>query len=70
MAVDYRLRQHWYTKQGRVPPEKVEAIQRMLHRYGQRPGETATEYRERLDRQNAECRAEADRRMREEDDID
>ena len=68
MAVDYRLRRQWYTKQGRLPPEKIKEILAMLHRTGQRPGETDIEFRARLDRQSAETQAEFERRMREEED--
>jgi hypothetical protein len=68
MAVDYRLRRQWYTKQGRIPPERMQEIQKMLSDFDRRPGETDTEYDERRDRQSAEARAEFERRGREDTD--
>lgn len=68
MAVDYRLRRSWFRKQGRAPPEDLDAIMTMLHTFGQRAGATEAEWRARLKRQDDEAMAEADRREAENDE--
>ena len=70
MAVDWRLRRQWYTKQGRIPPERVQDLLKMTRDFCQRPDETDTEHRERLDRQAAETHAAFDQRARKEWDAD
>lgn len=61
MTVDRRLLRIWYRKQGRIPPEDFDAIMQMRRTFGQRDGETETEWRARLKRQEAEAAAKADR---------
>lgn len=60
MTVITKLRRHWYHKQGRFPPEDVEAVLKMRHTFGQRDGETEAEWRSRLKRQDDEAMAKAD----------
>lgn len=60
MTVITKLRRQWFHKQGRFPPEDVEAVLKMLHTFGQRDDETETEWRSRLKRQNEEAMAKAD----------
>ena len=67
MPVIDRLRRQWYRKQGRIPPEDVEAILAMRKKYDQREGETEAEWLARLRRQDDECAAEMDRLEAEEE---
>lgn len=60
MTVITKLRRQWFHKQGRFPPEDVEAVLKMFHTFGQRDGETEAEWRSRLKRQNEEAMAKAD----------
>lgn len=52
MAVDYRHRRRWEIKQGRLPAGATEAIMKMFHTFGQRPGESDDAFMARLTRQN------------------
>jgi len=61
MAVINQLRRLWYRKQGRLPPEDVEAIIVMRNTFGQRDGETEAQWLARLRRQDDEFAAEMDR---------
>lgn len=61
MTVITKLRRHWYHKQGRFPPEDVEAALAVRHTFGQRDGETEAEWHARLKQQNDEAMAKADR---------
>ncbi len=60
MTVITRMRRHWFRKQGRLPPEDVDAVITMMHTFGQRDGETEEEFRARLKQQNDEYMAKAD----------
>lgn len=50
MTVITKLRRQWFHKQGRFPPEDVEAVLKMRHTFGQRDGETEADWRTRLQR--------------------
>lgn len=67
MTVITKLRRQWFHKQGRFPPEDVEAVLKMRHTFGQRDGETEADWRTRLQRQDEEAMARADREEEEAD---
>lgn len=60
MTVITKLRRHWYHKQGRFPPEGVDAVLAMRQTFGQRDDETEAAWRARLKRQDDEAMAKAD----------
>lgn len=60
MTVITELRRQWFHKQGRFPPEDVEAVLKMWHTFGQRDGETEAEWRARLKQQDDDAMAKAD----------
>ena len=60
MTVITRMRRHWFRKQGRLPPEDVDAVITMMHTFGQRDGETEAEWRARLKQQDDDAMAKAD----------
>ena len=67
MTVITKLRRQWFHKQGRFPPEDVEAVLKMRHTFGQRDGETGADWGARLQRKNEEAMARADREEEEAD---
>lgn len=60
VTVITKLRRQWFRKQGRFPPEDVEAVLKMRHTFGQRDDETEAEWHARLKQQNDEAMAKAD----------
>lgn len=60
MTVITRMRRRWFRKQGRIPPEDMDAVITMMHTFARRDGETEAEWRARLKQQNDEAMARAD----------
>lgn len=60
MTVITKLRRQWFHKQGRFPPEDVEAVLKIRHAFGPRDGETEAEWRTRLKQQDDDAAAKAD----------
>lgn len=59
MTVITKLRRQWFHKQGRFPPEDVDAVLKMRHAFGQRDGETEAEWRARLRQQDDDAMAKS-----------
>jgi hypothetical protein len=59
MSDDPAKRKYWRDR-GYIPPSDLVSIKLMLHTFGQRPGETELEWRQRLADQAEACAAEAD----------
>ena len=60
MTVITKLRRHWYHKQGRFPPEDVDAVLGKNAMIEHGDGENEAEWRSRLKRQDDEAMAKAD----------
>ncbi len=60
MTVITKLRRQWFHKQGRFPPEDVDAVLAMRRTFCQRDDETEAQWLTRVQQQNDEAMAKAD----------